>query len=277
MTETAHIINFPDREPKPQEQTVVKADTDKGFYRVANELGLALCKTSLSDREGRLLEAVKVKTYGFNKAMDWICNDQLAEMTEIDVSNISKVKAALVSRRILIKDGKKIGINPVISEWQKKSELTNKKSESTRRKSELTTEKVRTDPHKRQDNITKDNTSSSAKKFTDDDLKCAKYILSLCKKLKSDFKANLDKWADTIRLMRERDKRTHREICELFKWANEDSFWQTNILSPTKLRQQWDKLYIKRGAASSTTGGYDASRDSDTSWIDGLVIEVPVS
>jgi hypothetical protein len=38
--------------------------------------------------------------------------------------------------------------------------------------------------------------------------------------------------------MRLQDKRTHYEICELFKWANEDDFWQENILSPSKLRKQ---------------------------------------
>lgn len=46
--------------------------------------------------------------------------------------------------------------------------------------------------------------------------------------------------------MRMQDKRSHYEICELFKWANEDDFWQNNILSPSKLRKQWDQLTTKR-------------------------------
>lgn len=63
-------------------------------------------------------------------------------------------------------------------------------------------------------------------------------------------------WCKDIRLMRERDKRTRREIAELFAWANADSFWQTNILSPGKLREKWDQLTLKRGA----NGGRDAPR-----------------
>lgn len=60
---------------------------------------------------------------------------------------------------------------------------------------------------------------------------------------------NWKRWVREIRLMRERDRRTRREIAELFAWANGDDFWQTNILSPGKLRERWDQLVIKRSAA----------------------------
>lgn len=59
-----------------------------------------------------------------------------------------------------------------------------------------------------------------------------------------------DSWANDMRLMREQDSRTHREACELFEWANADSFWKTNILSPAKLREQWQQLSLKRQASS---------------------------
>jgi hypothetical protein len=53
-------------------------------------------------------------------------------------------------------------------------------------------------------------------------------------------------WCRDIRLMRDREKRTRREIAELFTWANADPFWQANILCPGTLRRQWDKLEIQR-------------------------------
>jgi len=62
-------------------------------------------------------------------------------------------------------------------------------------------------------------------------------------------------WLRDIRLMRERDKRTHREIAELFAWANADGFWQVNILSPGKLREKWDQLSLKRRANGGAGGG----------------------
>lgn len=53
---------------------------------------------------------------------------------------------------------------------------------------------------------------------------------------------NLNVWADEVRLMREIDGRTHKEICELFQWAKHDAFWCANIQSPGKLRAKWDTL-----------------------------------
>ncbi len=167
MTNTAEIIKFPDKEiPKGHEY--VKADTNNGYYRVANELGLALCKVRLSDRESRFFHAVMMKTFGWQKGMDWICYEQLSELTGIAVTNIGKTKAALVKRKILLTEGKKIGINPVVSEWQNKSEPTqnNKNKISQNRltnKSEPTSKKVETDSTlsqsrliQKKDTITKD-------------------------------------------------------------------------------------------------------------------------
>lgn len=55
-----------------------------------------------------------------------------------------------------------------------------------------------------------------------------------------------DKWAEDIRLMRERDKRSHAEIWSMFEFVQTDSFWPTVILSPGKLRQKWPQLEARR-------------------------------
>ena len=68
-------------------------------------------------------------------------------------------------------------------------------------------------------------------------------------------------WHQDIRLMVERDKRTLHEIRDLFGWANADPFWQTNILSPGKLRKQWDTLTIKRKASSGALGQQGGAAD----------------
>lgn len=83
---------------------------------------------------------------------------------------------------------------------------------------------------------------------------------------------NWVEWANAIRLMRLQDKRTHYEICELFKWANEDGFWQGNILCPSKLRKKWDQLTTQRlrsHGPSKTTSGAGALDNTD--WIDGVL------
>lgn len=88
--------------------------------------------------------------------------------------------------------------------------------------------------------------------FSDDDLMAAEWILGLIRKVNPSFKEPIiESWANDIRLMRERDNRTHKDICELFKWANQDKFWSVNILSPSKLRDKWDQLSMKRDAAKT--------------------------
>ncbi|GAJ12462.1 unnamed protein product, partial [marine sediment metagenome] len=47
---------------------------------------------------------------------------------------------------------------------------------------------------------------------------------------------HLEKWADEIRLMEERDGRNLQKISIIIGWALKHSFWKTNILSGSKLR-----------------------------------------
>ncbi|MCO1336089.1 hypothetical protein MO867_17295, partial [Microbulbifer sp. OS29] len=83
-------------------------------------------------------------------------------------------------------------------------------------------------------------------KATDDDYRLANLILDGVRRLQPNFKTpNLDAWANDCRKIRELDNRTPAEIAHVFNWANRDDFWQTNILSPAKLRKQFDQLQIK--------------------------------
>ena len=94
---------------------------------------------------------------------------------------------------------------------------------------------------------------------------------------------NYEKWANDFRLMRERDGLTHEEIWKVFMYANNDSFWSANILSPKTLRAKFAKLHAKMGVpAFSGQQRREASPEevkreilgkfdkiSDRSWADG--------
>ena len=56
---------------------------------------------------------------------------------------------------------------------------------------------------------------------------------------------NFESWANTIRLMRERDGRTHEGIKYLIDWTQNDEFWRGVILSPAKLREKFDQLVVR--------------------------------
>ena len=56
------------------------AQLEDGFTRVANELLDAVMASGLSETEMCIVLAVWRKTYGFNKKMDWVSNEQLEQM-----------------------------------------------------------------------------------------------------------------------------------------------------------------------------------------------------
>ncbi len=87
---------------------------------------------------------------------------------------------------------------------------------------------------------------------TSDDLMTAKWMFRRVQLITpTALEPNWAQWSNVIRLMRELDQRSHRDICELYDWVSRDAFWCTNILAPQKLRQQWDRLQAKRGNPSA--------------------------
>ncbi|HHB2941817.1 TPA: hypothetical protein ACORAS_004704 [Bacillus cereus] len=94
------------------------------------------------------------------------------------------------------------------------------------------------------ENTTKKKTS--CQKFSTSDLENAKLLFELMLLNNPSAKEpNLEKWANDFRLMREKDNRTDEQIKYLINWTQKDDFWSTNILSPAKLRKQFDALIVK--------------------------------
>jgi phage replication O-like protein O len=80
-------------------------------------------------------------------------------------------------------------------------------------------------------------------------------------------------WANEIRLMRDTDNRTNQQILALFTFANQDSFWAANVLSPSKLREKWGTLAARynqqraeRPTGLDTTAQGTRDRLTDTDW-----------
>lgn len=113
---------------------------------------------------------------------------------------------------------------------------------------------------------------SGGKWGTSEDLRCAEWLFSEVQRIAPSAKQPAwAGWANDIRLMRERDGRTHKEIAQLFKWACNDSFWQGNVLCPSTLREKWTQLDIKRNkqAAAPVTGKPKIDMNN-TDWIHGV-------
>lgn len=107
-----------------------------------------------------------------------------------------------------------------------------------------------------------------------DDLTCAEYlwgkIIAMYEQAaESDGEVvrpkepNWASWANEVRLMVAQDGRTHKQICALFKRANQDTFWCKNVLSPSKLREKWDELSLKLSVSmKQPTGDSPVARAS---------------
>jgi hypothetical protein len=68
---------------------------------------------------------------------------------------------------------------------------------------------------------------------------------------------SLGDWAETFRLMRDRDHRTPEDIRRVIDWATADSFWRANMFSAAKLRDKFDTLkgqMMHRGRGQQPTG-----------------------
>ena len=110
---------IPGMQPNSGDSKQVIASLNHGFMRLPNLMQDYLCLVDITRRQQRVLNAVARKTYGFNKPTDWITANQIKTMMGYQghYCHISADLKMLKNRKIVIQDGKKIGINPVLSDW----------------------------------------------------------------------------------------------------------------------------------------------------------------
>ena len=274
MSTTAKIINIHDHEKAID----MKATIENGYYRIANELGLAMCKTRLNGREGRIVQAIIMKTFGFNQSTDWICNAQIAELTGISIGHISETKSRLFARNILIKKGREIGINTVVSQWKNPEQgfITpkngaNKKPKNgvvkTQKRSSKNPETGKIKPnsglHIRQDTITKDKTIKNKQKELDFSCwlsKPSEQVLddwfAMRKRKKADVSQTvINRFANELNLAVQNGYTADDVLgeCIVRNWQGFKFSWMQNDQPQAKNRCQPDNIL-------------------DTSWADGLKV-----
>lgn len=75
-------------------------------------------------------------------------------------------------------------------------------------------------------------------------------------------KPNMSQWGKDMDLLLRIDKRSGLEVKLLIDWIFKDPFWKKNILSPRKLREKYDGLWIK--AFSDKEDPVQAQKDENT-------------
>nr|WP_241825963.1 replication protein [Izhakiella australiensis] len=296
----AKVISF----PKKTEQTGGHmADLTNGYTKVANEIQRLKPRLRLSGREWQCFEAVIWLTYGWNKKQDRVTNTVIADLTGLSDTHVSDAIKSLAERKIIFsqKQGmmKIVGVNTDISAWIldkpesgtkfpesgksfPKAGKTFPKTVATQYKNKNSNKNTSSEnsnespdkPTKRLPLVRPDAAIQSGAKWgTADDLRAAEWMFDVVKSIEpSARKPAFAGWANDIRLMREKDGRDHRDMCSLFRWASQDSFWCGNVLCPAKLREKWSQLVIKRDKAKSGTSNKQALDFNNTDWAKGLEV-----
>lgn len=91
---------------------------ENGYTPIANEILHALMGCKLLNYEFRVITAVMRKTYGWGKKTDWISNSQIHEVTGIAKPNVTRTVKSLINKKILLKEGKNIGLQKNWEFWE---------------------------------------------------------------------------------------------------------------------------------------------------------------
>ncbi|PKE30993.1 DNA replication protein [Rahnella sp. AA] len=118
MGNAARHLQLVTTSPEVMETRV--AQLEDGFTRVANDLLDAAMASGLSETELCILLAVWRKTYGYSKKMDWISNEQLEGMVGKHHTHCSTAKNLLINKKVLLQEGRKVGMNTNVAEWKTK-------------------------------------------------------------------------------------------------------------------------------------------------------------
>lgn len=112
---------------------------------------------------------------------------------------------------------------------------------------EQTMNRLSSDTEKNDKNDKNDKDVSRFKlKFETHHLKLAELLFKEIKRNNPSAKEpNLENWANTFRLMMERDGRAGKEIQDIILFSQRHDFWHKNILSADKLRKQFDRLTLE--------------------------------
>ncbi|EOH58841.1 hypothetical protein [Enterococcus mundtii] len=130
---------------------------------------------------------------------------------------------------------------------------------------------VTTNKNDKNDKNDKNNNPRNTRKsraYADDDpnKKLAILLLKLIRKNQNIKEPDLDKWANTIRLTIESDKRTGKEVQDMIVWATSHEFWSSVILSPTSLRKHFDTMTAQKDKRKQQTIATEDLPETGEEW-----------
>ncbi|EMF0391867.1 hypothetical protein JMQ88_000942 [Enterococcus hirae] len=197
---------------------------------------------------------------------------QLCERWGWSNTKVNRFLKMLENDQMLIRksDSQKTVITIVNYDFYQRNE--SKETTAKRQQSDTETSQKHTNNNDKtmNNNVNNNNRRNNRKKrlYADDDpnKKLAILLLKLIRKNQNIKEPDLDKWANTIRLTIESDKRTGREVQDMIVWATSDDFWSGVILSPTSLRKHFDKMAIQKNKRKQQNISNDELPETGEDW-----------
>jgi phage replication O-like protein O len=229
---------------------------ENGYTRIANEIMEALAKIRIPGEARQVLDAVFRKTYGWNKREDKISLSQFEKMTGLARPSICRAIKKLLIMNIIEKSGNSKSLftkrgNDKISvysiqknhnDWltlTKTLTLINQNANvkhANKRVNRTLTKELHTI-----DTIQKKLFSPNS-----DEFRMSELLFNLIQERNPNHKKpDMQKWALHIDNMIRLDNRSVEDIEKIIRWCQENEFWQNNILSTSRLKKQYDTLWLK--------------------------------
>ena len=158
-----------------------------------------------------------------------------------------------------------------IVNWEVYQSKDNDLTKQSTSNQQATNKQLTTNKNEKNEKNEKNNNYVATRKkrvYADDDpnKKLAILLLKLIRKNQNIKEPDLDKWANTIRLTIESDKRTGREVQDMIVWATSNDFWSGVILSPTSLRKHFDKMAIQKNKRKQQNISNDELPETGEDW-----------
>lgn len=165
----------------------------------------------------------------------------------ISIKNVRSALDKFVKVGFLANQSAKTGRLITIANWAKYQISDDDVANQPANRWQTTGKQVATNKNVKNDKNEKkeDSQHSRKREYADDSPEMIEAIY-LWEKIKGNNpehrKPSLQSWADDIRKMHELDHRPFEKIHKMIDWCQLDTFWQTNILSASKLRSKYDTM-----------------------------------
>ena len=245
---------------------------EPGFTGTPNHIQEAISRLRISGKEHQIIRVIERKTFGWGKDWDAIANTQFEELTGIPWKKVPRYIKPVLAMKIIRQRKYRVpdrrhrpqwtngySINPNLSEWlvppewgipedsQKLSGTPKTGSSGTPKTGLLVPPRLGNTKEK---NKRKEQKKTLCPKYSEEHLGLASLLLNNIQKVCTVFNdsdleraGGLGSWANTIRLMEEREGRRLADIRKIIEWLPGDEFWRNNILSAEALRKKFARLW----------------------------------